>query len=239
MVKLRNFLHLRLLAILIINLIISDVFTQRYLNNTWIFGPWTSDKPDQAIINELRFNDTGIVEIISYVRPAHVRQAISVLSDNSGKLKVWSNNCSVLNTNLDTLIGDYRLKEKRTFSYCKFYGGWPFTGSVLILPWPGKEDLYQMFYTNDENIAFFAEYRHKPFASYLNGAEIDFRKKKEGEITKVWQLLYEDTITVSDLSACRHANGRDWWICTPLDAEPCYAIHSFSDTGFAFHHQHV
>ncbi|MEP7196008.1 MAG: hypothetical protein ABI851_05770 [Saprospiraceae bacterium] len=227
-------LHLLFISQIIIT---NSLCAQKKLNNNWIFGYWYTTDPNKAQLAELRFNDTGIIEIIKQDnKPIHIRSDIACISDKNGDLKIWSNNCSVFNSNYDTLIGDSQLKENRNRNYCDNNGGWPFNNSVIILPWPGSDDLYHMFYTDDSG-SIFADEKYGLFFSYLYGAVIDFRNNSLGEITEVRKLLYNDTITVSNLTACRHSNGKDWWICTPMDAKPCYALHTLSDSGYSFHHK--
>lgn len=227
----------QILGIIIsIVLSIQAIVAQRNLNKNWILGEWYSSDPNKGQVVILQFGESAIENLNTIEGPFHVRNGVACVSDKDGRLKAWSNNCSVINGFNDTVRNAYELKKYRDYNYCDYNGGWVFASSVLVLPWPGQEELYQMFYTNEHSDLELA-YKYKPFISKLYGGVIDFRSNPKGELTKSWQVLYDDTITVSHLTACRHRNGRDWWICTPMDAKPCYALHTFSDTGYAFHHQ--
>ncbi len=215
----------------------SSIQAQRNFNKNWMFGVWYTSDPKKGEIAQLTFNDTGISSIIKYIKPIHIRADVACISDISGELKVWSNNCSVFNGQHDTLYKAYQLQENRLgYRYCQGYGGWPWDNSVILLPITKNNDRYQLLYTSDL-AGFMLDSIYKPYISYLNGASIDFSKTQTGEITQAWQLLYDDTITVSHLTACRHGNGEDWWINTPMDGKPCYALHTLSDSGYAFHHK--
>ncbi|MEO6190905.1 MAG: T9SS type A sorting domain-containing protein [Saprospiraceae bacterium] len=227
-----------ILCLIAINYIwsIVPVNAQRNFNKNWVLGSWSSPDDNKGELVEIRFNDTGIIDMVEIVGPFHIREGVACISDKNGVLKTWTNHCAVFNRMYDTLIGSYRMRENDLGGYCRYNGGSPFASSVMIIPWPGQEGVYQLFYTNENGHLGLAS-KYKPFISYLNGAVLDFRNNPQGEITQSWQLLYEDTITVSHLTACRHRNASDWWICTPMDAKPCYAMHTLSDTGYAFHHQ--
>ena len=218
----------------------SSIHAQRNYNKNWMFGVWYTSDPKKGEIAQLTFNDTGITSIVKYIKPIHIRSDVACISDLSGELKVWSNNCSIFNGLHDTLFRAYQLQQIRggPGGYCQEYGGWPWDNSVMILPVPQHKEQYQMFYLSvlDASLRELDSLRY-PFISYLNGASIDFSNSSQGEVTESWQLLYEDTITVSHLTACRHGNGDDWWINTPMDGRPCYALHTLSDTGYAFHHK--
>lgn len=209
---------------------------QRNFNNNWVFGSVYSADPGKGNIAQMVFNDTGIVEVNTYTGPYHITSHTASISDKGGVLKLWTNRCAIFNGNHDTLINSCQLKKFDEGGYCKRNGGSPYSSCTLLLPMPGHEDIYWLFYTNDNSTPWM-DIKYQPFTSYLNGALIDFNRNSQGEVAKSWLALYEDTITVSHLTACRHQNGRDWWICTPMDAKPCYAMHTLTDTGYAFHHQ--
>ncbi len=52
-----------------------------------------------------------------------------------------------------------------------------------------------------------------------------------GAVTLRKELLLSDTLDVGKLSACRHANGRDWWVILPAFNSNLYYRYLLTPSG--------
>jgi hypothetical protein len=95
-----------------------------------------------------------------------------------------------------------------------FSAGWFYPQSGLILPIADNSDGLALI--NSE--ANFLEIDGVPrvVGENLFYSEIDKTAAEGmGAVTLRKELLLSDTLDVGKLSACRHANGRDWWVILP------------------------
>lgn len=167
----------------------------------WLVG--YKDSSEKTIINLFDFNKTPF-EIEQF--PIHVgilpRSAPSHLSDTSGQLILYATGCDLLN-NLGQKIsnGDHITPDDWVYnSYCPDY--YPFAQSLLMLPDPAKDSLFYLFALGHRQSTGAGIHAWGLYASRFSKQEV-FEKNT---------LVCTDTIFRSHLKACRHANGRDWWI---------------------------
>jgi hypothetical protein len=81
----------------------------------------------------------------------------------------------------------------------------------IFLPWPGHPDSLLLFYVSQGNAGTvsFVELA----SLHLQYALIRLSGNGGlGEVTIGRHVVLEDTIQYGRLSACKHANGRDWWL---------------------------
>ena len=87
------------------------------------------------------------------------------------------------------------------------------SSTSVILPFPDKENSYLLIAPND--------FKHDPSLG-VSAAEdftsVEFKESIGGQlsIVEVKKSIYKNKYQFSGaLSACRHANGRDWWLVSP------------------------
>jgi hypothetical protein len=85
--------------------------------------------------------------------------------------------------------------------------GYRLFGGALILPWPHHSNQYFIFHMTTNRI---------PFVWYslnLLTTLVDMNQNMGiGDVLYKNKSLYSDSLLNGSLTACRHANGRDWWI---------------------------
>lgn len=89
----------------------------------------------------------------------------------------------------------------------------PMSQGHLILPIPGKTDEYYLFTTNlkyvgGEGVIGVIE---------LSRSILKINKNKRLEVISGKSQIIYDTLDAGKITACKHANGRDWWIIAPVD----------------------
>jgi len=126
------------------------------------------------------------------------------MSDSVGNLLFYSNGSKIfgfdhnLMPNGDTLSPNYkRLGENST-------------QGIVALPFPGQKGKY-----------VFLNKEVKDYPAFVASARmfsgiIDMQLNNgKGRVLKKREVLMEDTLEYGRITACRHANGRDWWIIQP------------------------
>ncbi len=108
----------------------------------------------------------------------------------------------------------YGKKVSMSDSICYFEECWASSQQSVIIPKPDQDSTYLLFTVHDNWF--------KPPLS-LRGGLVSYIPVKVGnknkiELTEKKTILTKDTFDVSKISACKHANGRDWWIIIPEDS---------------------
>jgi hypothetical protein len=143
---------------------------------------------------------------ISYIsREMEFRRAVSTICDNSGNLLFVTNGIYVADASGDTMQNGSGLNPS---SYTSLYpDGLPPMQMNIIIPDPGNADLYYLFHTTIDD----------PFGAlltrFLYYSIIDMSQNSgKGAVTLKNQVLIADSLSAGNLTACKHANGRDWWL---------------------------
>ncbi|MFN5794070.1 MAG: T9SS type A sorting domain-containing protein [Bacteroidota bacterium] len=84
------------------------------------------------------------------------------------------------------------------------------TAGPLFLPHPGDSTKAYLFYGQSEN--YFLQNELFSADRFYTYALLDVPTKS---IINRNNILLNDTSSISDMQACRHANGRDWWLIKP------------------------
>ncbi|MBK6700368.1 MAG: hypothetical protein IPG55_10830 [Saprospiraceae bacterium] len=115
--------------------------SQNKYDYTWTFG---SNIGSNKYINRISFTDTGITKIDSLISVFDVIGDKTFLCNRDGDPIVIFTNCSILNSHLDTIYGNYSLKINRSNYWCSdpvnYY--YPFNQSMLILPDTHRKNIY-------------------------------------------------------------------------------------------------
>jgi len=95
-----------------------------------------------------------------------------------------------------------------------FSAGWLYPQSGLILPFP--EDSSRAALINTQTNRYEIGGQMIGVGENIYFSEIDQSGAEGlGAVVVRKELLLSDTLDIGKLSACRHANGRDWWIIMP------------------------
>ncbi len=121
---------------------------------------------------------------------------------------VYTNGSAVCNKYNDTLTNGYGLSSGGNDGYRQ--GGYPGLGMSLIFPAQNTGNLLYLFHENIFSAA--PPFLGVPRALQLYYSLIDPTVGINGTVYFKNQILIDDTIEIGNLTPCRHANGRDWWL---------------------------
>ncbi|HRD81883.1 MAG TPA: hypothetical protein PLL53_14060, partial [Saprospiraceae bacterium] len=91
--------------------------------------------------------------------------------------------------------------------------GQPVSQAALALPLPDSDSLYYLFHVRREYLSQMNMYGQSAACFPFYYSLIDVSENDGlGSVLEKNIVLTEDTIGIGQITACRHANGRDWWI---------------------------
>lgn len=183
------------------------IFGQGY-NHVWLHGEvnildtFTTSTKARMLINAN--NDTILGE--QRIMPFSSTQA--TICDNSGNFLFASNGCFIMDASGDTMQNGAGLNPGLfADSYCFPTSGLPMSGANLIIPYPGDTNKYVLIHQ-------VGDFNNNLAASELFYTVIDMTLNNGlGGVVTNQKNVVAFTGTMSwGLAACKHGNGRDWWI---------------------------
>ncbi len=126
--------------------------------------------------------------------------------DSTGNILFYTNGHQVRNKQHEIMIAGDTLVPN---AYCKQYvkTGCLLPQGVLGIPVPGKSDQFYLFNEGPDR----ADY---PYCLKLNMSTIR-TNTPQGDVSPRNIPVIEDTIAYGQLTACKHANGQDYWVIVP------------------------
>ena len=180
----------------------SQIIHAQLLDNYWLMGYMTG-----GIRTTLDMRDTNISISLSN-RNMIMDESNSSISDSAGNLLFYTNGIYIANS-LDDTLANSRDFNPGTLTNSWINWGFPFSQATLIIPFPEHSNLYYLFHESGEP----AINSIQPMN--LRYSIIDMNRNNGlGEVIEKNISLLEDTLYAGELTAVKHANGRDWWVIT-------------------------
>jgi hypothetical protein len=128
-----------------------------------------------------------------------------VISDTSGNLLFYTNGIYVANASGDTMLNGSNLNPGPFAD--NYQDGMPLPQGNLVLPVPNNPGKYYLFHETDTYMPTLT----KPLELFYTVIDMSMDGGLGGVVLKN-QIVLQDTLEMGELSATKHANGRDWWI---------------------------
>ena len=128
------------------------------------------------------------------------------ICDESGNFLFFSNGIYVANALNDTMQNGGDLNPG-AFTTSHEANALPLPQGNLVIPFPNDSSKYYLFHeTSDDPNSTWATY-------YLYFSVVDMSLDGGlGAVVQKNSILLQDTLVEGRLTACKHANGRDWWL---------------------------
>ena len=190
--------------LLLLLLIPCEIYSQG-ISNLWLTGYSSGIYPN--------YGGSNINFITGFPDTAKVNRSISFsdcnanISDSLGNLLFYTNGVVIGNAQNDTMVNGDSLNPG-TYTSQATYGLRVKQGN-LILPLPGSSTLYYLFHETlfyDQSVS---DERVPEIYYSIVDMSLDSGR---GSVTQKNVVLLSDTLTIGAITACKHANGRDWWI---------------------------
>ncbi len=207
--------NFKLIGLLFIIINVSPaLFTNLYSqgrNNLWLLGYQSGQiGPTTSLRANVDFS-TGNAVVSPVTRKMKLSETQGNISDVNGNLLMSSNGIWVANATGDTMMNGGGLNPNQ------FTLDWANTSisslnvpkGNIILPMPGDSNKYILFhmtgnYNSNPNLVLCG------LALYYTIVDISL-DNGFGEVISKNQIAFNDTLTWG-ITACKHANGRDWWL---------------------------
>ena len=174
--------------------------------NVWMLGYQPFSK-DPAI----DFN-SGVADTFSVAKNLEFFLTNASICDSNGELLFYTNGIYIADKNHDTLDNSgnfnpgYATEEH-------FDEGLSASQAVLILPMPEGNSEYVVFHFSAEHIE--NNTQTQPLELRYSIVDMSVNGGLGGvTIDKKTVSLVQDTLVWGRTTACKHANGRDWWVIT-------------------------
>lgn len=178
----------------------------QFEDHNWILGYLSGFGPHTMHFD---FNENEM-RITNYHSNYKVDHGNAIISTPDGKsIVAMSNGFTIYNRNLDTMVNGGRINFKTAFY--SIYGS-SLPQSVLLLDLPNSPQLYKVLYFWED------QPRRDSFIQVNRLLQTTINIELENGLGRVIEsdvLVDDDTFEFGKLQACRHANGRDWWIVIP------------------------
>ncbi len=138
------------------------------------------------------------------------------ICDRNGKFLFYSNGCAIAGGDTKVLPNGLKINPETVYkSFCFSGGGsYPDGGNqLLFLPHPADTSTFYLFHSgrDDNGIGLLTYQFTKLYYTELNTKP----NAGIGDVVKKNVLLTMDSIGDTGTSACKHGNGKDWWVITP------------------------
>ena len=155
----------------------------------------------------------------------------ATISNSMGDLLFYTNGIYIANSLNDTMVnGSGLCLDPQNSSFLQL--GLPLVQGALIVPFDEISDKYYLFH---EEYSTSIVRPNKLFYSVID-MRLDSGK---GEVIFKRQPLFYDSLDYGQITACRHANGRDWWITVPRFNSDMFYIILSTPNGLTYTTQHL
>ena len=193
-----------ILFILLIAVKISTA--QQGINNNWLMG--------YSSFGGLPFGNTKFdffngIPIINYDSlEMDFRHTHANISDAQGNLLFYTNGYYIADASNDTMQNGSGINPGAYAD--QFSDGFQIPQGALIIRQPGSSSIYYMFHNTLDNHPVPGAYS---LYFYLTTIDMSLNGGLGTVISKN-QILLTDSMVTGKITACKHANGRDWWVMT-------------------------
>ncbi|MCU0348192.1 MAG: T9SS type A sorting domain-containing protein [Saprospiraceae bacterium] len=173
----------------------------------WLLGQYKYEPNDLFGGSMLDFRQDPVSVSYFDLPPGFDFDEISMVSDSAGNLQMYTDGCRLANFQHQLFEQGDTINPGPIYnSYC-YITGYPSTQSSIMLPLPGSPSEYWMFHLGVAG---------NQYTQYFHCTKVDMALNNgSGQILEKNQLVFDTLHFGEQMTACRHANGRDWWLVLP------------------------
>lgn len=178
-------------------------FGQQGINSRWLLGYESN--------SGLPFGNTTLLFTGANVNANYdslemeFRHTHANISDSQGNLLFYTNGFYIADASNDTMLNGSGINPSPFTS--QFNDGLSIPQACVILPMIGNTNVFYLIHSTANN------YPATTHSEKLFFTKIDMTLNGgKGAVTVKNQVLLSDTMNVGKVVACKHANGRDWWV---------------------------
>ncbi len=195
-------------------------------DNLWLLG--NSPYPNQKMTIDF---STGTPVISNSNRSVKLWRNSANITDLNGNLLFYTNGAVVANA-MDNVMPNGDSLSPSFYGLCGawMYFGFPIPQASLILPNPGDSTKYYLIHSAMDILP-----TSVVTPLHLFYSEIDMKADSgRGDVISKNNILISDTLIDGNLTACKHANGTDWWLLMPEYNTGAFYIYLISANGIQY-----
>lgn len=195
-------------------------------DNIWLtgFGSFGSSLDVGGARIDFKYNQPLIIR---EDRRMNFEATTASMSDLDGNLLFYTNAYYIANALNDTMQGGEKINPDSTIFQDKI------TQGVVVLPCPGYIDKFVLLH--EMSTFEITPYSFGQVYKCLYSM-VDMKGNNGlGVVSQVNNILIEDTLCYGKLTACKHANGRDWWILIPKWNSDVFFTYLLTPNGFEYY----
>ena len=201
----------KLLFVLLTICINSQVIIGQGLNHNWLIG-YLNYFDQYSTSEKARMTfDSNTVSVLPETRKMTFDAAQSNISDENGNLLFATNGQWIANSTGDTMLNGSGINPGACTNAWSY--GLPIVSSSIVLPFPGNSSKFALLHQTCNGSA-----QYGFMASELYFSIIDITQDSgRGAVISKNNIIVQDHLN-QGITACKHANGRDWWIVVLKDS---------------------
>jgi len=215
-----------IITAIIVNLLISSSYSQNKRDYIWLSGYSFYTDNTKILGNKIDFNNGGKIDSLIVGGVLFGNNAI--ICDKAGKLLFYFGGCKVIDNTYHLMEnGDSINYGEAWEEECPGFGIYTGTQNSIILPDPGNEDAGRNgYYLIHKRYELIYEPIIQAYSPELYYTYIDMNENNgKGRVIKKNHAIFTTTnMPISYLTACKHANGKDWWIISQKKDTNLYYI---------------
>ena len=194
--------------ILLFGLLSTTVHSQKR-DNIWPMGYRSFPNPDYFYFD---FSN-GQPDTVRYYREMPFFITHASICDTTGNLLFYTNGQYIANKDNDTLLNSQNFNPGYyTLSY--YPGGLGFSQAALFLPFSDTSRFYYVISESAEEFIYNSQFNDaQPFHLTYSIIDASLDSGRGGVLPNAKNInIINDTLILGRITACKHANGRDWWV---------------------------
>ncbi|MBK9270514.1 MAG: T9SS type A sorting domain-containing protein [Saprospiraceae bacterium] len=220
---------------ILVLIVVSNVLVCQKQDYTWILGYSSSRQNTEPTVGTtiVRFANEQLHMTRDTIE-ANLNATSSLISDpKTGELILYSDGCRVWDHRHKRVKG---LEEINRDSY--FWGSYYGTNlaqNIIILPDPTSEHIYRLIYLWFDQIKGDTVFR----ANKLRSSLVNMKDPVNPIVLHKDLDIHYESYSAIGITACRHANGRDWWIVVPTRHSHDKVVFLLDPEGLKFSNKYI
>src|SRR5690606_2328050 len=194
----------------------------QYEDRIWLLGYdfWGTDSTFGTTMLDFMYDPVKVVYVPE--QKMNIKELFAGISDSSGLL-LYTNGMQIRNRNYQIVPGG------DTISYGPFWQSWtldsaqvglPLAQGSLIIPLAENSNDYAIFHSTADYLDTFGVL---PEASHIYASIVNISENSGNGVVMIKdRVVVNDTLAKGKLVACRHGNGRDWWLLSGSNESNVY-----------------
>lgn len=199
-------------------------FAQKF-DNAWVLG--YENYPTDPVRMKIHFlGDTLNIDTLvmkptpaPFIKVLNLLMTNSTMSDSLGNVLFYTNGAQVYGKNDSLMVNGDSLVSGAYYNQF-WQSGFNIAQSTLILPLPNHPNLYYLFHNTIGTSTNTYEHPKDLYYSVIDMNQVG----GNGAVIQKRQIAIHDTLTYGGITACKHANGWDWWILVPKRKSGYFSI---------------